>query len=53
MAFFWLKTFHIVGVVVWFAGLFYLARLYVYHQEAEQKPETDPLCQIFFCERLK
>lgn len=41
MAFYWLKTFHIVGVVVWFAGLFYLARLYVYHQEAEQKSETE------------
>ena len=41
MAFFWLKTFHIVGVVVWFAGLFYLARLYVYHQEAEQKSDTE------------
>jgi putative membrane protein len=27
----WLKAFHIIGVVVWFAGLFYLIRLYVYH----------------------
>lgn len=27
----WLKAFHIVGVVMWFAGLFYLPRLYVYH----------------------
>ena len=37
MSYYWLKTFHIVGVVVWFAGLFYLVRLLVYHQEAEQK----------------
>lgn len=29
----WIKAFHIVGVVVWFAGLFYLIRLYVYHRE--------------------
>ena len=27
----WLKAFHIVFVVTWFAGLFYLPRLYVYH----------------------
>ena len=29
----WIKAFHIIGVVVWFAGLFYLIRLYVYHRE--------------------
>ncbi len=29
----WIKTFHIVAVVAWFAGLFYLPRLYVYHSE--------------------
>jgi protoporphyrinogen IX oxidase len=27
----WLKAFHIVFVVTWFAGLFYLPRLYLYH----------------------
>ncbi|HEY5264321.1 MAG TPA: CopD family protein, partial [Steroidobacteraceae bacterium] len=27
----WLKAFHIIAVVTWFAGLFYLPRLYVYH----------------------
>src|SRR5215472_2372836 len=27
----WLKAFHVVFVVAWFAGLFYLPRLYVYH----------------------
>ena len=30
----WLKAFHIVFVVTWFAGLFYLPRLYVYHAAA-------------------
>lgn len=30
----WLKAFHIVFVVAWFAGLFYLPRLFVYHVEA-------------------
>jgi putative membrane protein len=27
----WIKAFHIVFVVTWFAGLFYLPRLFVYH----------------------
>src|SRR5712672_3106187 len=31
----WLKAFHIVFVVVWFAGLFALPRLFVYHVTAE------------------
>ena len=30
----WLKAFHIVFVVTWFAGLFYLPRLFIYHLEA-------------------
>ena len=32
----WLKAFHIIGVVTWFAGLFYLPRLFVYHAEADE-----------------
>ncbi len=39
MAYYWYKTFHLIGIVVWFAGLFYLVRLFVYHAEAEQEPE--------------
>ncbi|WP_013321345.1 protoporphyrinogen oxidase HemJ [Gloeothece verrucosa] len=39
MAYFWFKAFHLIGVVVWFAGLFYLVRLFVYHAEASQQPE--------------
>ena len=31
----WLKAFHVVFVVTWFAGLFYLPRLFVYHVSAE------------------
>ena len=34
MLYLWLKAFHIVGVVTWFAGLFYHGRLLVYHAEA-------------------
>ncbi len=36
-----LKALHIIGVVVWFSGLFYIGRLFVYHKEAEEKPETE------------
>lgn len=32
----WLKAFHVIGVVTWFAGLFYLPRLFVYHAEAAE-----------------
>lgn len=39
MAYYWFKTFHLIGIVVWFAGLFYLVRLFVYHAEASQEPE--------------
>jgi len=35
----WFKTFHIIGVVVWFAGLFYLVRLFIYHVEAAEQQE--------------
>jgi putative membrane protein len=34
----WLKAFHIVFVVTWFAGLFYLPRLFVYHCETTDAP---------------
>lgn len=44
MAYFWFKAFHIIGVVVWFAGLFYLVRLFIYHVEANEQPE--PACTI-------
>ena len=36
MAILWLKAFHVVAVVTWFAGLFYLPRLLVYHAEAAE-----------------
>ena len=34
----WIKAFHIVFMVTWFAGLFYLPRLFIYHADA-----ADPL----------
>jgi putative membrane protein len=34
----WLKAFHIIFVVTWFAGLFYLPRLFVYHAQSDDPP---------------
>jgi putative membrane protein len=33
MTWLWLKALHVIFVVTWFAGLFYLPRLFVYHAE--------------------
>ena len=41
MYYLYLKVFHIIGVIVWFAGLFYLGRLFVYHREADDRPEPE------------
>ncbi|REA56017.1 protoporphyrinogen IX oxidase [Dyadobacter luteus] len=35
------KALHIIFVVSWFAGLFYIPRLFVYHTEANTKPEAE------------
>jgi putative membrane protein len=37
----WLKAFHIIFVVSWFAGLFYLPRLFVYHAQAADAPSNE------------
>jgi putative membrane protein len=39
MLYLWLKTFHLIGVVSWFAALFYIVRLFVYHAEAQEEAE--------------
>lgn len=31
----WVKAFHVIFMVTWFAGLFYLPRLFVYHAQSE------------------
>lgn len=41
MAYDYLKALHIIFVVTWFAGLFYLPRLFIYHVEAGQRPESE------------
>lgn len=34
----WVKAFHVIFLVTWFAGLFYLPRLFVYHSMCEDEP---------------
>ena len=43
----WLKALHVVFVVTWFAGLFYLPRLFIYHVRA-----TDALVAILPLDEL-
>lgn len=40
-SFVYIKSLHIIGVVCWFAGLFYIVRLFIYHVEANEKPEAE------------
>ncbi len=40
----WIKAFHIIFVITWFAGLFYLPRLFVYHAMAEDEVSRQRFC---------
>lgn len=37
----WLKALHLIFMVTWFAGLFYLPRLFVYHAMSEDQTSID------------
>ena len=37
----WVKAFHVVFMVTWFAGLFYLPRLFVYHAQSADSVSTE------------
>lgn len=41
MDYLYLKSLHIIFVVTWFAGLFYIVRLFIYHTEANDKPSPE------------
>lgn len=42
----WTKALHIISVIAWMAGMFYLPRLFVYHVETTENARvTDPLFQ--------
>lgn len=41
MDYLYLKALHIIFVITWFAGLFYIVRLFIYHTEALEKSEPE------------
>ncbi|KEO74425.1 CopD family protein [Anditalea andensis] len=41
MAFDYIKSLHIIFIVTWFAGLFYIVRLFIYQTEAMERPEGE------------
>ena len=40
----WIKAFHIIFMVCWFAGIFYLPRLFVNHAMDQSEPLNSRLC---------
>ncbi len=42
----WLKALHIIAMVCWFAGLFYLPRLFVYHAMSEDEISRERFCTM-------
>lgn len=46
MTYLWLKALHIIAVVCWFAGLFYLPRLFVYHASSTEAVQHETFCTM-------
>jgi len=49
----WLKVLHILAVISWMAGLFYLPRLFVYHAENLTKADIPPVFKVMERRLLK
>ena len=50
----WIKAFHVMSVLAWMAGLFYLPRIFVYHAEkVTAGSETDGLFQVMEAKLLR
>ena len=47
----WIKAFHIMAVISWMAGIFYLPRLFLYH--VEQKGGNDPVYEMMEVKLLR
>ena len=45
-AFLWVKALHMISLIAWMAGLFYLPRLYVYHTQAEAGSERSETFKV-------
>jgi protoporphyrinogen IX oxidase len=41
MAYLYVKALHIIFIVTWFAGLFYIVRIFIYQAEANERPEEE------------
>ena len=39
--YFYVKALHIIFIVTWFSGLFYIVRLFIYNREAQDKPDVE------------
>ncbi|MDX2265028.1 MAG: protoporphyrinogen oxidase HemJ [Hyphomicrobiales bacterium] len=42
----WVKAFHVIAVIAWMAGMFYLPRLFVYHAEAPVRSEQSEVFKV-------
>ena len=52
--YFWVKALHVISVIAWMAGLFYLPRLYVYHvEQVEPGSATEEMFQTMERRLLK
>jgi putative membrane protein len=47
----WVKAFHLMAVVTWFAAMFYLPRLFVYHAMARQRGDAQAIDYFTVMER--
>lgn len=45
-AYLWIKALHLISVIAWMAGLFYLPRLFVYHTQAEAGSEMSKTFKV-------
>ena len=49
----WFKAFHVIAVIAWMAGMFYLPRLYVYHTRTKVGSEMDKTFRVMEYRLLK
>ncbi|GED22668.1 protoporphyrinogen oxidase HemJ [Halomonas halmophila] len=47
----WIKAFHLIAMVTWFAAMFYLPRLYVYHATARDQDDRQAMAYFTTMER--
>lgn len=46
----WVKSVHVMAILSWMAGIFYLPRLFVYHAERGANPGTEPAASLVIME---